>query len=247
MGVYDKAELFQQVLRILPNVQAIGVTGSAAFEGEHFRKDSDIDVVALNPTSCYAWGELSGHTLEIHAYDIERMKKAIRNPQWHGPNWIWNIGKIGGAEHLFGRSLENIVRRQITSSTRLVAGAALIGYLLLAASKERTGRRRASVDVPLILTALRRVVSGTFPIRALADDDLAAFSLTSDFLRNLRTRRYSLKKPVMCCVVMNDSRESLTFRNIERDCAGFADRWASTWKCRISVALCSTLLVHMSA
>ncbi len=181
MGVYDKSAVLQEVRRLLPDVQAIAVTGSAAFEGKHFQPASDIDVVATHPKNGFAWSQVAGRDLEIHALSIERIKWQVQNPQYHGPSWVWNVGKIGGAELLCGPSLEALVRSQITKKTRLIAGSALIGFLLMAENKAKLGRRPASLDVPLALTALRRVVSGALPIRAEADQDLEEFSAMSDF------------------------------------------------------------------
>jgi hypothetical protein len=185
MGVYDRAVVLQEVRRILPDVQGIAVTGSAAFEGARFLPDSDIDVVAIGPKSGFAWGRVGGHEMEIHAMHIDLIRGRVRNPQWHLTNWIWIAGGIGGAEVLFGPSLEDLVRSQITKRTRLIAGSTLIGALLSAQNKAKSGSRPVSLDVPLVLTALRRVVSGALPIRAEPDADLKNFTVMSDFAKEL--------------------------------------------------------------
>jgi hypothetical protein len=187
--VFDKVTLIHEVRRILPDVRSVGVTGSAAFDCANFKPGSDLDVVALNPRNCFAWSELGGHEVEIEAFAAERIKLLVQNPQWHGTRWIWNIGKIGGAEFLYGPSLESLVRSQISPKTRLIAAAELIGVLLCGKDKLGTGRRPLSLDVPLVLTALRRIVSDSLPIRAAPDEDLKEYSLRSDFSRELESAK----------------------------------------------------------
>jgi hypothetical protein len=183
--VYDKSAVIQEVRRILPNVEGIAVTGSAAYEGARFVAESDIDVVAIYSKNGWAWGCVDGHLLEINAMRVGMIKRLAQNPQHQVTNWVWNTGKVGGAEVLWGPSLEDLVRSEITARTRLVAGATLIGALLNCQQKAKSGGRLQSLDVPLVLTALRRVVSGALPIRAEADSDLLTFTVLSDFTKEL--------------------------------------------------------------
>jgi hypothetical protein len=181
----DKRALLERVQRILPKALAIGLTGSAAFDAKHLGPHSDIDIIAVNPRNCHIWNRFGGRELEIEGIPLERIKTSVRNPQWHGPNYIWNIGKIAGAEQLYGLSLSKLVTTEITARTQLIAGAGLIGFLLFGQEKARLGRRPASLDIPLALTALRRLVAGELPIRAEADEDLAKSSFLSDFSMEL--------------------------------------------------------------
>ncbi len=147
MTVYDRTAVLHEVRRIVPDVQGVAVTGSAAFDGARFRADSDVDIVAIGPKSGFAWGRVGGHELEIETMHIDLLRGRVRNPQWHHTNWIWNIGKVGGAEVLFGPSLEDAVRSQITNRTRLIAGSTLIGALLNVQHKVKLGLRPQSLDV----------------------------------------------------------------------------------------------------
>ena len=181
----DKCAIVDEVKRLLPDVKTIALTGSAAYDGAHFKPDSDIDIIAINPRQCMAWSEVSGHELVIGAWHMENINQLVRNPQWHGPGWIWRVGMIAGAETLYGPSLEMPVRSQITKRTRLIAASGLVGLLLMAQQKARSGRRpqlnEGIVDVPFVLTALRRVLSGALPIRCEPDEDLNDMRALSDF------------------------------------------------------------------
>jgi hypothetical protein len=185
MAVYDKSAVILEVRRLLPDVTGIAVTGSAAYDGAEFSPASDIDVVAIYSKNGFAWGRIDGRELAINAMRLETLKRRVQNPQHNLANWIWNIGKVGAAEVLWGPSLEGLVRSQITARTRLVAGVALIGLLLIFQDKAKHGGRLQSVDVPLVLTGLRRIVSGTLPIRAEPDSDLRDFTVLSDFRKEL--------------------------------------------------------------
>jgi tetratricopeptide (TPR) repeat protein len=185
VAVYDKFAVIQEVRRLLPTVEGIAVTGSAAYEGSRFVAESDIDVVAIYSKNGFAWGRVDGRVLEIQTMRVEMIKRRTQNPQHQLTNWVWNTGKVGGAEVLWGPSLENLVRSQITARTRLVAGTTLIGELLNNQHKAKSGSRLQSLDVPLVLTALRRVVSDALPIRAEADSDLVDFTVMSDFTKEL--------------------------------------------------------------
>jgi tetratricopeptide (TPR) repeat protein len=184
-AVYDKSAVIQEVRRLLPSVEGIAVTGSAAYEGSRFVAESDIDVVALYPKNGFAWGRVDGRVLEIQTMRVEMIKRRTQNPQHHLTNWVWNTGKVGSAEVLWGPPLEGLVRSQITARTRLVAGTTLIGELLNNQHKAKSGSRLQSLDVPLVLTALRRVVSDALPIRAEPDSDLVSFTVMSDFTKEL--------------------------------------------------------------
>lgn len=182
MGVYDKAAVLEEVRRILPDVTMVAVTGSAAFEGAHFRPDSDIDVIAIGPRNSFAWGEVAGHELEIRTYVPDTLQHSLQNPQWWHPpsNWIFVAGAIAGAEVLSGESVRGLVLSCTGDRNRLVAASALIGFLLSVESRSRTGRRPASLDVPLTLTALTNIVGGGLPIRAEPDAEFRQFSAESD-------------------------------------------------------------------
>lgn len=182
MGVYDKAAVVEEVRRIQPDVAMIAVTGSAAFEGVHFQPDSDIDVIAIGSRNSFAWGEIGGRELEIRTYTRDTLNSSLQNPQWWHPtsNWIFVAGTIAGAEVLFGESVRDLVLSCTRDRNRLVAASALIGLLLGAESRRKTGRRVASLDVPLTLTALSNVVGGGLPIRAEPDDAFRFFSAESD-------------------------------------------------------------------
>jgi hypothetical protein len=168
------------VQRILPEVRMVAVTGSAAFEAAHFRPDSDIDVVAIGPRNAFAWGQASGRELEIRCYTLPGVVRMVQNPQWQTTNWLWVSGSIARAEVLWGESIEDVVRAQIDARTRLVAGSGLIGLLLQAQNRAKSGRRPVSLDVPLALTALRHIIRGVLPIRAEADEDFSDMSAASD-------------------------------------------------------------------
>jgi hypothetical protein len=185
MAVYDKAAVIQEVKRILPDVTGIAVTGSAAYDGARFAPESDIDVVAVYPKNGFAWGRVNGRVLEINMMRLENIKRRVQNPQNHVTNWIWNIGKVASAEVLWGPPLNDLVRAQITPRIRLIAGVTLIGALLNNQEKAKYGGRLQSLDVPLVLTALRRIISDTLPIRAEPDSDLMDFTVMSDFTKEL--------------------------------------------------------------
>lgn len=188
MGVYDRTAVLGEVLRILPDVTSVAVTGSAAFDGPLFRPTSDIDVVAVGPRSCLAYGQVGDHELEIFCYRIGEIEIQLQNPQWRY-DWIFHAGKFGRAEVLLGESLRPLVLRHTGDRTRLIAGSALIGLLLLAETKRKTARHYAELDVPLTLTALRHVVSGGLPIRMEADEDFKQMSAESDLLPALQFAR----------------------------------------------------------
>jgi hypothetical protein len=185
VAALNKCAIVDEVKRLLPDVKAIALTGSAAYSGERFKADSDIDVIAINPRQCMAWGEVSGHELVIGAWRMENINQLARNPQWHGAGWVWRVGMIASAETLYGPSLAIPVRSQITKRTWLIAASGLVGLLLLAQQKARSGRRpqlnEGAVDVPFVLTALRRVLSGALPIRCEPDEDLNGMGALSDF------------------------------------------------------------------
>ncbi len=188
MAIYRKESVIKEVQRILPGVAGIAVTGSAAHNGDRFLPESDIDVIAIYSKNGWAWGEVDGHLLEINALRIEAIKRHVQNPQHHATNWIWTIGKYGGAELIFGGpNLENVVRSLITPRVRLVAGSTLVGALLNCQNKYRYGGRPQSLDVPLVLTALRRIVNNDLPLRAEADPDFLGFTIASDFTNELQS------------------------------------------------------------
>lgn len=185
MGVYDKAEVVDEVRRLLPDVQTIAVTGSAAYEGTRFQPDSDIDVVAVGPRNAFVWSFACGRELEIRSYTRSFITHMVQNPQWQTTNWLWVSGSVARAEVLWGEPVEDIVRAQINPRTRLIAASGLIGLLLLAQNRFRSGRRPVSLDVPLALTALRYITAGALPIRAEPDPDFINLSAASDLSRAL--------------------------------------------------------------
>ena len=193
MAFPDKRAIVNEVKRLLPDVEIIALTGSAAYEGAHFKSDSDIDIVAVNPRRCMAWSEVDGHELVIGAYRMGGINYLVGNPQWHLPGWIWSVGAIARAEILYGPSLEIQVRSQITRRTRLVATSGLIGLLLIAQEKASSGRRlhfaEQLIDVPLVLTGLRHVLTGSLPIRCEPDDDLNEMCALSDFSKEFEGAR----------------------------------------------------------
>ncbi len=215
MTVYDRTAVLHEVRRIVPDVQGVAVTGSAAFDGARFRADSDVDIVAIGPKSGFAWGRVGGHELEIETMHIDLLRGRVRNPQWHHTNWIWNIGKVGGAEVLFGPSLEDAVRSQITNRTRLIAGSTLIGALLNVQHKVKLGLRPQSLDVPLVLTALRRVVSDALPIRAEPDDDVKEITATSDFAKELESAA-KLGQESLDILLNNDEVQKIMYWSAQR-------------------------------
>ncbi len=185
MAPLDKRTIVKEVKRLFPDVETIALSGSAAYDGVRFKPDSDIDVIAVSRRPGMAWSEVAGHELVIGARNMESVNQLVRTPQWHGPGWIWRVGAVANAEILYGPSLEVQVRSQITKRTWLIAASGLIGLLLIAQRKAQTGRRpifyETMVDVPLALTALRRVLSASLPNRCEPDDDLNEMSALSDF------------------------------------------------------------------
>jgi hypothetical protein len=220
MSVYDKSAVLKEVRRILPGVEGVAVTGSAAFEGTRFRPESDIDVIAIYAKNGFAWGQVDGRELEIHIFRAEAIRQRTRNPQGQVTNWVWNTGKIGGAELLYGPSLEDLVRSQITERTRLVAGSTLIGALLNAQNKAKAGLRPQTCDVPLLLTALRRVISHALPIRAEADEDLLEFTVMSDFSKELKNAR-SLGEESRDILLDNDEVQKMMYWSAHRTGLGW--------------------------
>jgi hypothetical protein len=180
MGVYDKAAVLEEVRRLLPDVTMVGVTGSAAFEGRHFTPDSDIDIIAVGHRNCFAWGQADGHELEIRVYTRDAMERPLQNPQWHPTNWIFLAGKIAGAEVLVGDSPRNFVLSCMSDRNRLIAGSALLGFLLLYDIKRKARRRPPSLDAPLILTGLRHVVARNLPMRAEPEEAFRHLSPETD-------------------------------------------------------------------
>jgi hypothetical protein len=215
VSVYDESAVIQEVRRILPDVEGIAVTGSAAYEGTRFTAESDIDVVAIYPKNGFAWGRVGDRLLEIQVMRVGMVKRRTQNPQHQLTNWVWNTGKVGGAEVLWGPSLEDLVRSEITPRTRLVAGATLIGELLNCQQKAKSGGRLQSLDVPLVLTALRRVVSGALPIRAEADSDLLDFTVLSDFTKEL-DNALSLAEPARDLLLSNDEVQKMMYWSAHR-------------------------------
>jgi hypothetical protein len=179
MGLYDRFAVLDEVRRLLPEVTSVAVTGSAAFDGAHFRPESDIDVVAVGPRNCLGWGQVGAHELEIFCYRIDDLEIQLQNPQWRY-DWIFHAGKLGRAEVLMGESLRPLVLRCTGDRNRLIAGSGLIGLLLIAETKRRTARHYAELNVPLTLTALHHVVSGDLPIRMEADEAFRDMSAESD-------------------------------------------------------------------
>src|SRR6202166_1323710 len=188
MGVYDRTTVLDEVLRILPDVTSVAVTGNTAFDGALFRPESDIDVVTVGPRNCLAWGRVDAHELEIFCYRIEEIERTLQNPQWRY-DWIFHAGKLDRAEVLLGESLRPLVLKCTGDRNRLTSGSALIGLLLLAETKRRTARHYAELDVPLTLTALRHVVSGGLPIRMEADEDFKHMSAESDLVAAVQFAR----------------------------------------------------------
>jgi len=205
---------------VLPDATGIAVTGSAAYDGSQFLLGSDIDVVAIHPKNGFAWGRVGRRVVDINAMRLETIKHRVQNPQLHLTNWVWNIGKIGGAEVLCGPPLEDLVRSQINARTRLVAGATLIGILLIFQEKAKHGGRLQSLDVPLLLTALRRIVSGALPLRAEPDSDLKDFTVMSDFTNELEN-----------ALILGEGARSILLNNdeIQRIMYWSAHRTALTW------------------
>ena len=177
--------MLAEVRRILPEVRMVAVTGSAAFDGPKFGPNSDIDVVAVGPCNVFAWGHASGREVEIQSFTLDSIRRQVQNPQWHTMNWIWYAGKLARAEVLWGRSIEELVRGEISVRTRLIGTSGLIGLLLAAERNARTGRRPVHVDVPLALSALRHIMTGILPIRAEPDDDFRDYSASADLSRAL--------------------------------------------------------------
>lgn len=189
MSRCDKAAILAEARRLVPDAQTVALTGSASFEGRHFRPGSDFDVIAIGPRNCFAWGEVGGTEVELVVFTQQKVWNLVGNPHWSGAGWIWLAGKIGGAEILDGPPLEAAIRAQITPEARLTAVAGLIGQLLLGAEKWAGGRRSLTLDVPLALSALRHIIHDRLPVRCAADEDLHEMNWTSDFSAELAAAR----------------------------------------------------------
>jgi hypothetical protein len=86
--------------------------------------------------------------------------------------------------------VEPAIRSLIDKRTWLVAAAGLVGLLILARKKALSGRRphynESIIDVPIVVTALRHALAGTFPIRCEPDADVAALGPLSDLSPELQ-------------------------------------------------------------
>jgi hypothetical protein len=190
MGTIDKQAIVHEVRRLLPDVETIALTGSAAHGAENFTADSDIDIVAINPRACLACTSLDGHEVVIGALLKNALGILVQNPQWFTPGWVFRVGMIVRAEILFGRPLKPTIDPLINKHTWLVAATGLVGLLILARKKALSGRRphfnESIIDVPIAVTALRHVLAGTFPIRCEPDVDAAALGPMSELSLDLQ-------------------------------------------------------------
>ena len=190
MGTIDKQAIVNEVRRLLPQVETIALTGSAAYGAENFRADSDIDIIAINPRDCMACTVLDGHEMVIGAVHKNAVNNLVQNPQWFTPGWIFRVGTIIRAEVLFGGPVEPTIRSLINERTWLVVATGLVGMLLLAQQKTLSGRRpqynEGIIDIPNVVTALRHALARTFPIRCGPDADAAALGPLSDISPELQ-------------------------------------------------------------
>jgi predicted nucleotidyltransferase len=190
MRTIDKQAIVNEVRRLLPEVETIALTGSAAHGAKNFTADSDIDIVAINPRACMACTVLDGHEVVIGAVLKKSVAILVENPQWFNPGWAFRVGMIAQAEVLFGEPLEPTIRSLINERTWLVAATGLVGLLILAQKKALSGRRphfnESIIDIPIVITALRHVVARSFPIRCEPDADVAALGPLSEFAPELQ-------------------------------------------------------------
>jgi hypothetical protein len=190
MGTIDKQAIVNEVRRLLPAVETILLTGSAAHGAENFRADSDIDIIAINPRECMACTVLDGHEVVIGAVHKNAIHNLVQNPQWFTPGWVFRVGILVRAEVLFGGPVEPTIRSLINERTWLVAATGLVGLLIHAQKKALSGRRphynESLVDIPMVVTALRHTLARTFPIRCEPDADVTALGLLSDLSPELQ-------------------------------------------------------------
>ena len=184
MGTIDKQAIVSAVRRLLPEVETVALTGSAAHGGKNFTALSDIDIVAINPRACLACTVLGGRELVIGAILKNSVSILVQNPQWFTPGWVFRVGMIAEAEVLFGEPLKPTVRSLMNERTWFIAATGLVGLLTLAQKKALSGRRahfnESIIDVPIAVTALRQVLARTFPIRCEPDADVAALGPLSE-------------------------------------------------------------------
>jgi hypothetical protein len=190
MSTIDKQAIVNEVRRLLPEVEIIALTGSAAHGAKNFTADSDIDIIAINPRQCMACTALDGHEMVIGAVLKQAVHNLVQNPQWFTPGWVFRVGMIARAEVLFGGPLTPTIRSLINERTWLVAATGLVGLLILAQKKALSGRRphynESIIDIPIVVTALRYVLARTFPIRCEPDADVAALGPLSELSPELQ-------------------------------------------------------------
>jgi predicted nucleotidyltransferase len=190
MATINKQALVNEVRRLLPEVETIALTGSAAHGAENFAPDSDIDVIAINPRACLAFTALAGHEVVVGALLKKAVSILVQNPQWFTPGWVFRVGMIAEAEVLYGGPLKPAIRSLINERTWLVAAAGLVGLLILAQKKALSGRRphynESIIDIPIAVTALRYVLARHFPPRCEPDADVSGLGPLSELSAELQ-------------------------------------------------------------
>jgi len=139
--------------------------------------------MALPTQNLFFVSKASDRDVEIIRYSIRKIQEIAEHPEWFGTNWVWEFGKIKGAEKLYGDW-------QAPQITRKAKTTALIGCLgkIVMRRKKLTEGRFAQGDGCHELTALGLLMSDDWPYRyreEVSPKDMGTFDF-SGFAGDLR-------------------------------------------------------------